>query len=216
MGCLKNVLAGVGCLVLVVATAVLAFLYRDRLAHLWRSLRGAPEPPPIVYVTPAPGGAAHAEAALHDLARPGGPGYVDVAPADLAALIARELARMPRRVFDSVSVALDSPRVLVKGRLDVSEIPQRLLGPLADGLGRYEPVTAGGVLAAGRDGTLRWTLDQLMIRDFPFPRSVIPAIVRSFGLAHAPDAAVPIQLPVPVGDVRVSPAGVRLYRVSTR
>ncbi len=216
MGCLKNVLAGVGCLVVLLAAAVAGYLYRDRLAHLWRSVRGVREPPPIVYVMPAAGGAAHADTALRDLARRGGPGYVDVAPADLAALIDRELARVRRRVFDSVAVALDSPRVLVKGRLDVSAIPQRLLGPLADGLGRYEPVTAGGVLAAAPDGGLRWTLDKLMIRAFPFPRSVIPAVVRSFGVADAKDGAVPIPLPVPVGDVRVSRAGVRLYRAGPR
>jgi hypothetical protein len=216
VGCLKNVLAGVGCVVVLAAVVVVGFIYRDRLAHLWHRVWGGREPPPIVYVLPAPGGAAHAETALHDLTRRGGPGYVDVAPGDLAALIDRELARMPRRVFDSIAVALDSPRVLVKGRLDVSEIPQRLLGPLADGLGRYEPVTAGGVLAAGPDGTLRWTLDQLMIRDFPFPKSVIPAVVRSFGLADAKDAAVPIPLPMRVGDVRVSRTGVRLYRASAR
>jgi hypothetical protein len=216
VGCLKNVLAGIGCLVVLGAAAVLGFMYRDRLAQLWGRFRGVREPPPIVYVTPAPGGAAHAEAGLRDLARRDGPAYVDLAPADLAALIDRELARMPRRVFDSVTVALDSPRVLVKGRLDVSEIPQRLLGPLADGLGRYEPVTAGGVLASGPGGTLRWTLDRLMIRDFPFPGSVIPAVVRSFGLADTKDAAVPIPLPVPVGDVRVSRGGVRLYRSTAR
>ena len=216
MGCLKNVLAGVGCLVLLAVAAVLGFTQRDRLAHLWRRVWGGREPPPIVYVTPASGGAAHAESALRDLARGGGPAYVDVAPADLAALIDRELARMPRRVFDSVAVALDSPRVLVRGRLDVSEIPQRLLGPLADGLGRYEPVTAGGVLAVGADGALRWTLDRLMIRDFPFPASTIPAIVRSFGIADARDAAVPIPLPVPVGDVRVMASRVRLYRSTAR
>jgi len=216
VGCLKNVLTGVGCVVVLAAAAVAGFIYRDKLAHLWRRVWGQREPAPIVYVLPAPGGAAHAETALRELGRRGGPAYVDVAPADLAALIDRELARMPRRVFDSVAVALDSPRVLVRGRLDVSAIPQRLLGPLADGLGRYEPVTAGGVLAAGPDGTLRWTLDQLSIREFPFPKSVIPAVVRSFALANAKDAAVPIPLPLPVGDVRVSRSGVRLYRASAR
>jgi hypothetical protein len=216
VGCLKNVLAGVGCVVVLAAAAVLGFMYRDRLAHLWRRVRGVHEPPPIVYVAPAPGGAAHAETSLGQLTQRGGPAYVDVAPADLAALIDRELARMPRRVFDSVAVALDSPRVLVRGRLDISAIPQRLLGPLAEGLGRYEPVTAGGVLAAGADGTLRWTLDQLVIRDFPFPASTIPAIVRSFGIARAQGAAVPIPLAMPVGDVRVMASRVRLYRAVPR
>ena len=216
MSCLKNVLAGVGCLVVLAAAAVLGFIYRDDLAHLWRRVRGVPEPPPVVYVLPAAGGAAHAEAALRELARRGGPAYVDIAPAELAALIDRELARAPRRVFDSVAVALGDQRVRVKGSLDMSLVPQRLLGPLAEGLGRHEPITAGGALAAAPDGRLHWTVDQLAIRDFPFPGAVIPAIVRSFGLADAKDGAVPIQLPVPVGDVRVSRTHVRLYRSGAR
>ena len=215
MGCLKNVLAGVGCLVVLAAAAVLGFIYRDKLALLWRRVRGVPEPPPLVYVLPSADGAARAETALRELARKGGPAYVDISPAELAALLDRELARAPRRVFDSVAVALGDQRVQVKGTLDLSLVPQRLLGPLAEGLGRHESVAAGGVLAAS-GGTLRWTLDQLVIRDFPFPRSVIPAVVRSFGLADSKDGAVPIPLPVPVGDVRVSPSGVRLYRAAAR
>jgi hypothetical protein len=216
VGCLKNVLAGVGCLVVLLAAAVVGFIYRDRLAHYYRGVRGIPEPPPAVYVLPGPGGAARAEAALRELARRGGPAYVDIAPADLAALIDRELARVPRRVFDSVAVALGDGRLLVKGSLDVSLLPQRLLGPLAEGLGRHAPVVAGGALAAASDGRLRWTVDQLVIHDFPFPRSVIPAIISSFGLADARGAAVPIQLPVAVGDVRVSASAVRLYRAGPR
>jgi hypothetical protein len=216
VGCLKNALAGIGCLVLLVAAAVLAFVNRDRLAHWYRAIRGVPEPPPVVYVLPGPGGAARAEAALRDLARRGGPAYVDIAPEELAALIDRELARAPRRVLDSVAVALGDQRIQVKGTLDVTLLPRRLLGPLVEGLGRREPVEAGGALAAAPDGTVRWTLDRLVVREFPFPQSVIPAIVRSFGLADSRDAAVPIQLSVPVGDVRVSPAGVRLYRASAR
>jgi hypothetical protein len=216
VGCLKNVLAGVGCLVVLLVAAVVGFIYRDRLAHLYRKMRGMPEPPPAVYVLPAAGGADRAEAALRELARRGGPAYVDIAPAELAALIDREMARVPHRVFDSVAVALGDQRIQVRGSLDVSLLPQRLLGPLAEGLGRREPVTAGGVLAAAPDGGLRWTLDQLAIRDFPFPKSVIPAVVRSFGLADARDGTVPLQLPGPVGDVRVSATGVRLYRARAR
>ena len=60
MGCLKNVLAGVGCLVVLLAAAVVGFIYRDRLAHYYRRVRGIPEPPPAVYVLPGPGGAVRA------------------------------------------------------------------------------------------------------------------------------------------------------------
>lgn len=216
MGCLKGALAGIGCLVVLLAAAAAGYIYRDRLAHLYRRVRGAPEPPPAVYVMPSPGGAARAEAALRQMARRGGPAYVDVAPGDLAALVDRELARAPNRVFDSVEVALGDQRILVKGLLDVSRLPRRLLGPLSEGLGRREPVVAGGPLAVGPDGRVRWMIDQLVIREFPFPRSVIPAIIRSFHLADARDASVPIPLPAGIGDLRVRSSGVRAYRASAR
>ncbi len=216
MGCLKNVLAGVGCLVVLLAAVVAGYLYRDRLTHLYRRVRGLPAAPALVDVRPDSGGAARAEAALRALTARGGPAYVDIAPGQLAALIDRELAQGPHRVFDSVAVALADGQVLVRGSLDVSALPRRLLGPLSEGLGRYEPVVAGGRLAAGPDGRVRWTIEELKIRDFPFPRTTIPAIIRSFDVTGARDAAVPIPLPVAVRDVRVSASAVRLYRAEAR
>jgi hypothetical protein len=217
MGCMGKALAGLGCLVVVVALAA-GYLLRDRLAHEWRRLRGAPEPPPVVYAAPAPGAAAHAESSLARLALPvrGGSAYVDLTASELAALIQRELAGGARRVLDSVGVALGEGRVEVKGSLDVAVLPRRVLGPLSQGLGPREPVVAGGTLAARPDGRVVWTLDELKIRDFDFPRQVIPAILNAMNVTDARGAAVPIPLSARVGDVRVSRSHVRLYRAASR
>jgi hypothetical protein len=216
MGCFGGLLKGIGCLVVLIAAAVLGFIYRERLTALYRRVRGIPEPPPAVYVMPSPGGASQAEGALRSLARGGGPAYVDVTPEELAALIERQIAGSGHRVFDSVAVALGDQRIQVRGSLDVSVMPKRLLGPLAEGLGRREPVVAGGTLSVAPDGRLLWAIDQLKIRDFPIPRSVIGAIVRSLGVSAAPGAVVAIPLPSGIGDVRVSPSGVRVYRAAAK
>ena len=212
MGCLRKL----GCLVLLLAALVAGFLLRDRLGALLRRVRGTPEPAPLVYVTPAPGAAARADAALGALARRGGPAYVDVTAAELASLIERQLAGGGRRVLDSVAVALGDQRVEVRGSLDMSAVPHRLLGSLSEGLGRRERVVAGGLLSARPDGHLVWTIDQLKIGEFLFPRSVIPAILHVMNLTGADTPAVPIPLPASIGDVRVSPAGIRVYRASPR
>jgi len=212
MGCVRRI----GCLVILLAAVVAGFLYRDRIAALYRRVRGVPEPPPAVFVPPAPGAAAQAEAALGRLAQRGGPAYVDITAAQLAALIERQLAGPGARVLDSVAVALGDQRVQVRGSLDVSVVPRRLLGPLAEGLGRREPVVAGGTLSAQPDGRVVWTIDELKIREFPFPRSVIPAILRVMNLTDGKAAAVPIPLPAGVGDVRVNRAGIRAYRAAPR
>ncbi|HTT66764.1 MAG TPA: hypothetical protein VMF70_01925 [Gemmatimonadales bacterium] len=217
MGCLRKALAGVGCLV-VLAAIVAGYLFRDRLVAVWRRVRGVPEPPPAVYVMPAPGAAAHAESALASLARPvrGGSAYVDLTASELAALIQGQVSGTSRGVLDSVAVALGEGRIEVRGSLDVSVLPRRLLGPLSQGLGRREPVVAGGTLAARADGRVVWTIDELKIHDFDFPRQVIPSILRAMTVTGAQGASVPIPLPAGVGDVRVSRAAVRLYRAASR
>jgi hypothetical protein len=216
VGCLRHLLAGLGCLVVVLAALVAGWIFRDRLEALYHRLRGGPAPAPVVYAAPAAGGPARAEAQLAELGRRGGPAYVDLSAGDLATLLDRELALAPRRAFDSVGVALGDQHIRVRGVLDVSTLPRKLLGPLAEGLGRREPVVAGGTLAVPADGRVMWTIDELTVRDFPFPRRVIPAIVNALHVPDAQGAAVPIPLPAMVGDVRVSPTGVRVYRASPR
>jgi hypothetical protein len=212
MGCFRKI----GCLVVLLAAVVAGFLYRDRVAALYRRVRGVPEPPPAVFVAPAPGAAAQAEAALERLTQRGGPAYVDITAAQLAALIEEQLAGPGARVMDSVAVALGEQRVEVRGSLDVSAVPRRLLGPLAEGLGRREPIVAGGTLSAQPGGHVVWTIDELRIRDFPFPHAVIPAILRVMNLTDGKIAAVPIPSPAGAGDVRVHRAGIRVYRAAPR
>jgi hypothetical protein len=216
VGCLKNVFAGIGCLVVLAAAAVAGYHYRGELAALYRRLRGHPASPPTTFVAPRAGDAARADSALAALARRGGPAYVDVTAGELASLIARPLEQGPRRVFDSVAVGLGEERIEIRGSLDVGVLPRRLLGPLREGLGRYEPVRAGGTLAVAPDAHVYWTVDRLMIREFAFPRAAIPAIVDALGIPGVRGAAVPIPLPPGVGDLRVRPAAVRAYRASPR
>jgi hypothetical protein len=77
-------------------------------------------------------------------------------------------------------------------------------------------VSAGGPLAADSAGRLLWTVTSLRVREFPFPRSTIAAVLRSLGVTLADDGAIALPVPAAVGDVRVSPERVRLYRASPR
>jgi hypothetical protein len=214
MGCLKNVLAGIGCAVVLAVAVFLGFHFRRDIAALYHRLRGAPEPARVAFVTPGPRSAERADSSLAALSRRGGPVYVDLGADELAALIERRLASGPRPALDSVGVSLGNGRVEVHGSLDVASLPHNLLGPLAAGLGRREPVTAGGTLAVAPAGSgrVRWTIDALAIRDFPFPRAVIPRLLGALGIEGASGASLPLPLPVRVGEVRVTPRWVRAYR----
>lgn len=214
MGCLKNILAGIGCLVVLVAAAALGFHFRHDLVTLYHRLRGTPAPAALVFAAPGPRSAERADSSLAALGRRGGPVYVDLSADELAALVARELAAGRRGALDSVSVALGDGRVEVRGSLRISTLPRSLLGPLAEGLGRRERVTAGGTLAVtpAGSGRVRWTIDALEIRDFPFPRGVVPRILDALGVEGAASASLPLPLPVRVGEVRVTRRWVRAYR----
>jgi hypothetical protein len=166
----------------------------------------------MAWVAPAPGGARHAEEELARLGRRGGPAYVDLTAADLAGLLDRELVRASRGVFDSVRVALDSDVVLVRGLLDLSQLPRGVLGPFAGSFGGREPLEAGGALSAGGGG-VRWQPTRLRVRDFPFPRRTIPPLLRALHLAVGADGALTLPGLGGVGDVRVSRERVRLYRL---
>lgn len=217
MGCLRRLFVQIGCLVFFIAALIFGFIYREQVTAIYRRLRGLPPPAEsTVYTLPAFGGAARARESLRQLARHDGQGYVDLSAGDIASLVDGELARAPRRVFDSVAVALTADAVRLRGVLDMSEVPQRVLGPLSSGLSRREPVTAGGPLSVDSAGRVLWTLTSLKVRDFPFPRSTIPAILRALRIPGAESGSLPLPVGQAVGDVRVSPAGVRLYRAAPR
>ena len=213
MGCLKALFVQVGCLLLLVAAVVLGFLYRRQLWDTYRRFRGEKPAAAVGFVAPAAQGGARADDALARLARRGGPAYVDLSSAEVAAILDRELVRGSGRVFDSVQVALDSNLVLVRGQLDLSRLPHDFLGPLAGSFSGREPVEAGGALVAAPGGAVRWLPDRLRIHDFPFPRRTIPALLRSLHVAASGESGLALPGLGGVGDVRVTPGRVRLYRL---
>ncbi len=215
MGCLKALFVQVGCLVLLVAAVVLGFLYRKQIMETYHRLRGVKPAAEVVYAAPDAAGARRAEDRLAQLGRPGGPAYVDLTAGDVAGLLERDVVRPSGRILDSVRVALDSNVILVRGVLDLSRLPHDFLGPFSGSFNGREPVESGGALAAGAGGSLRWIPDRLRIRDFPIPRRGIPALLRSLHVGAA-EGGVVLPGVTGVGDVRVGPERVRLYRLERR
>jgi len=215
MGCLRTLFFQIGCLVLLVALAFFGWVYREQTMDLVRRLRGLPPKADAVYVMPA-ASPAEAEGALARLARRGGPAYVDLSAAEVGALIDAALARSGRRVVDSVQVGLLEHELRIRGSLDLSGIPRNALGPLSGALDPREPIVIGGPLAVDSTGRLIMEVTTLRVKDFPFPRSTIPVLVRQLRIPGALGNAVPVPGMAGVGDVRVTPERVRFYRSAQR
>jgi hypothetical protein len=215
MGCLRSLVAQVGCLLVLVALAFFGWVYREQAADVVRRLRGQPPRADVVWVQPAPA-ATDAAAGLAQLARRGGPAYVDLSAADVGALLDAALARTGRRVVDSVRIGLLEDELRISGSLDLSGIPRSALGPFQGALGAREPVVIGGPLAVDSSGRLVMEVTTLRVKDFPFPRSTIPALVRQLRIPGVEGSAVPVPGITGVGDVRVTAQRVRFYRSAQR
>lgn len=216
IGCLRSLFTQIGCLVFFVAAAALAFVYREQVVEAYRRLRGLPPEAAIEYVAPQPGDARAAESRLEQLSRRGGPAFVDLSAAEVAGLIAAALDSAGVRGFDSVQVALGDGELLVRGSLDTRGVPREALGPLRGAIDARERLSFGGPLGADSAGALRWTLVELSVRDFPFPRATIPALLRALRVRGADGAVVPVPAPAGVGDVRIRPGSLRAYRSTPR
>jgi hypothetical protein len=196
--------------VLFTAVCVFVILFHTEIWDYYRAWRGNPAE---VYTAPAVGGDARARSAFERLARRGGPAYEDLTAGDVAALVSRALEEAGgRHVLDSIKVALLQNEIRVSGVLDLSGVPRSTLGPLASVLGDKEPASIGGPLSADSSGGLVLTVTYLRLREFPFPRSTIPRILRAARVPGAMGARVPLPGTAAIGDVRVSPSGMRLYR----
>ena len=61
-----------------------------------------------------------------------------------------------------------------------------------------------------RPGLAEWRLDAFRVRDFDFPREMVPSITGLLA-GDKRDSVLSIAIPIGIGGVRVHPDGVTLY-----
>lgn len=218
-GCLRNFLASVGCLTLLVLGGLLAWTYRAQLAGLYRSLwRGQAvtttsgevgELPPAASGRPTPEALRAARRKEELMARPDGPSYVVLTASEMAALVADGLAPSAREALDSMEVTLLDDRLVLEALLQVSLVVGSL-GPFAGMFDGREPITVAGPARLKSPGIVAWEPDSLVVRAFPFPRAAIPALVHR--LTGGRDGELLLPVPATVGDLKIRPGGVTFYR----
>src|SRR5262245_15201858 len=105
-GCLKNVLAMVGCLTLLVLAGAAGWIYRDQLIGLYRSMMHQPAHSATAERAeagrPSAGGLREAQSKQAALNQRGGPGAVVLTADQVASLIEAGLDRNARRAIDSL------------------------------------------------------------------------------------------------------------------
>jgi len=220
-GCVRTLLAGIGCLTLLAVGGIAGWRYRAQLGGLYRSLVEREWPSPVPSAEPGldtvPSTGRPSVQALESarrkqdaMARRGGPGYVTLSAEEMASLIAAGLGAAGRAAADSIEVTLHEDRFELRALLNTERLGSALPGPLSGLLSGREPVRVSGGARVAAVGAVAWEPDSFVVRAFPFPRSAVPPLVNR--LTGRPDGIVPIPVPPTVGDLRIRPGGVTFYR----
>ncbi|HEX5005158.1 MAG TPA: hypothetical protein VFV65_07565 [Gemmatimonadales bacterium] len=130
--------------------------------------------------------------------------------AELASLIGAGLDSRLRGQLDSLVVTLGEDRIAVGGRIRTAGLPRDVLGPLAGAFKEREPIQGAGTLAVVGPGRAEWRVEAFQVRDFDFPREVVPRIV-GLVAGNPRDSVLAIVIPEGIGGVRVHPDRVTLY-----
>ncbi len=214
--CMQRLVALVGCLIILLVSAGLAWQYRGEMLGFYHThvqsrlakLRSGGDPAPAAGIpsTTALRAAERKEAAI---ARRDGPPYVTLMANEMASLIHARLDERARSSLDSLRVSLGDNRLTVEAQV-LAERVAGSLGPFGGLLADREPLRATGPVTVQQAGVVAWRPDELSLRNFPLPEVAIPGLINS--MTGGSDGAFHIAVPRTVGDVRVRPDGVTFYR----
>ncbi len=129
---------------------------------------------------------------------------------EMAALLEAGLEPPVRRQLDSIRVRLRDGGIEVGARLATGRLPADLVGPLGMALHEREPIRAAGPVRMVEPGEAEWEIREFQLRDFPFPRDVVPRLVEK-ALGDSTRGAVPVHLPRGIRAVRIAPDAVTLF-----
>ena len=207
MGCLSWPFKALAVVVLVLVV-IGVVLYRDQLREIGSSVLG-PRPPQSIG-RPGTRALEVAQDKVATLASAEQDSVVLTAT-EMASLVGDGLDPSFRGHLDSLQVELLDGRIAVSAKLRTSALPAEALGPLAFFVQEWEPFSATGPIRVVAPMEAQWSIEQLSLRDIPFPREMVQWLV-SNALGGTAESGFPVHIPEGVGAVAVHPHGVVLYR----
>jgi hypothetical protein len=160
-------------------------------------------------------GATRARQALNRLSQPRGPVYVTLTPGDVASLGFTELVTRAGGNVDSVAARIDGEKMLLRARVSMAPIRQRL-GPVAGVLHDREMVQLTGTFHMLRPGIGEFDVERAMIGEVILPSGMIPRFIRQIDTRQRPeglaDNALLLPVPPSVSDIRIANGKITVYK----
>jgi hypothetical protein len=207
MGCLSWPFKALAAVVLVLVV-IGAIVYRNELRQMGSSVFG-PRPPQSIG-RPGTRALGVARDKVATLATAEADSVV-LSATEMASLVGDGLDPSFRGHLDSLQVELLEGRIAVRAKLRTAAMPPEALGPLVFFVQEWEPFSAVGPIRVVAPLKAEWIIDQLSLRDIPFPREMVQWLV-SNALGGTAERGFPVQIPEGIGDAAVHPHGVVLYR----
>jgi hypothetical protein len=216
-GCLKGALR-LGCLAIVLATALAAWWFREpilRTASRWLGPHPTKLPPVADTVgAPTPKALSSSQSKV-DRLKLAGPDSVVLSANEIASMVGSGIDWSVRKSFDSLRVELLEGMIAVHCRLDTRVIPPDVIGPLAGMLHPMEPLRIAGPLTIERPGIARFAVTELSLRGFAFPGPLVKQLAQRVAGADS-SGAVSLRVSPTFRDLAIHPTGIVLYRLKRR
>ena len=130
---------------------------------------------------------------------------------EMASLVARGAAFVPRAPLDSISVELGDRTIRMRSMVNSSRLPPTVLNLLPLTPHGYEEVIAEGTLSPAREGVAEWRLERVMVRGLPVPSDLVARVIGRV-TGRESDGRLEIGMPRGITGFRGRPEGVAIYR----
>jgi len=219
-GCFRRL----GCLVLLLAAGILAWLNRDRLEAAYRRFAGGPpaaDTSSVIRLAAweplSPEKATRGQRLVESLSRRTGPAYANLTPGEAASYIFLEVAKQLPASSDEISSSVRDDRLYVRANVALKDFEAaKALGPLASLLGERDTLQLGGSIRVLRPGVGEFQVKDVKLGSFPVPSPVIPRLIGRMRRGDMPEGlssdALPMKLPLYIGDVRIGGGRITVYR----
>jgi hypothetical protein len=217
LGCLSRI----GCLLLIVVIAIIAWLTSDRwlpriTGHTAPATVSGPVWEPITAQ-----GAERTRQMLNRLSQPSGPVFGNVSGGDVASYVYQALAKQLPPSADSIEAAVIGDRLYIRASVRLQDLGGTAsLGPLASMLGDREQMQFGGTFHVIRPQLAEYEVKDIKLRDLSLPQAMIPRILHQTERGTRPEGLSPDGLPLVVpkylGDVRIANGRVTLYKTNSQ
>jgi hypothetical protein len=215
MGCI----ARLGCLVLLAALAIGAWLTRDRWIRTVSSSATPATSAASAWEPLNPAAGERGKRAIDDLANSSGPVFRNLSASEVASYVFQTAARTIPASADSAEAAVIGDALYVRAVVPVKDIAgSGVLGPLAGLLNDRERLQLGGTFHVVRPGLSEFQIREIKLRDFKVPAGAIPRLVQQITHGARPEGvaadAIPVTTPRSLGDVRIANRRVTLYKTT--